>query len=130
MILKEPTCMMHGLSNLPPVSTSSSMLVPVQLVVSASTSPQTPMGHQCCTIMVPGGQVRGKRSWEPCCLPTFGDCNAERNKSVQKRSNNISPVEPTHAARFGNRRCWVHLMLQLQLRCTPRPAPSFSSNSP
>jgi hypothetical protein len=50
---------MHGLSNLPTVSTSSSMLVPVQLVVSTSASPQTPISQQYCTFVVPGGQVRG-----------------------------------------------------------------------
>jgi hypothetical protein len=96
MILTEPTYMMHGLSNLSPVSTSSSMLVPVQLVVSASASSQTPMGQQYCTIMMPGGQVRGKRSWERCprllsVTATLSDYNPHRSipchiLAVDKRS--------------------------------------------
>jgi hypothetical protein len=59
MILTEPTYTMHGLSNLPTISTSSSMLVPVQLVLNASAGPQTPIGQQYCTFVVPGSQVRG-----------------------------------------------------------------------
>ncbi|KAF6258969.1 hypothetical protein COO60DRAFT_1701041 [Scenedesmus sp. NREL 46B-D3] len=56
MILSEPNYMMHGLSNFSSVPSSSSMLVPVQLVVSASTSPQTPINQQYCTFMVPERQ--------------------------------------------------------------------------
>jgi hypothetical protein len=61
MILTEPNYAMHGLPNLPTVSTSSSMLVPVQLVVNASAGPQTPIGQQYCTIVLPGSQVRGSK---------------------------------------------------------------------